>query len=203
MHSRWGSTLAVPSSTQWVVTSHYGLLRSVVPPFSVTHSGWYHTGCGVHRRPASRGDLVAYLPECTVLLDAVITHPLASSALLRASAQGGATARAAEAAKRRKYARSGTGACVFIPLAHETYGRAGPAAWRFLRRLATAAAESGSVCRRTFLVHAMQRLSVTLCRVVARQVRTSDPLKARLVGKWVLAELAAPTHKFLPHVGFE
>ena len=103
----------------------------------------------------------------------------------------------------RRIRTAGTGACVFIPLAHETYGRAGPAAWRFLRRLATAAAESGSVCRRTFLVHAMQRLSVTLCRGVARQVRASAPLQARLVGKSVLAGLAAPTDELLPHVGFE
>ena len=128
---------------------------------------------------------MAYLPDVPVLLDVVITHPLASSLLLRACAQGGAAAHVAEATERRKYVH------------------AGPAAWRFLRRLATAAADSGSVCRRTFFVHAMQRLSVTLCRGVARQVRASAPLQARLVGKSVLAGLAAPTDELLPHVGFE
>lgn len=71
---------------------------------------------------------MAHFPDGPALVDVVITHPLASPDLLRAAVKGGTAACAAEAAKCRKYANSGAGASVFIPLALKMYGRAGPAA---------------------------------------------------------------------------
>ena len=99
----------------------------------------------------------------------------------------------------RKYERTGTGACAFVPLAHETFGRAGPAAFAFLNKIADAASSSGAVSRRVFLHHAMRDLSTTLYRAVARQVRAF--VVARLMGKPVLAGLAVPTDDLLPLTG--
>ena len=122
-----------------------------------------------------------------------MTHPLASGSVAEASASDGAAAKAMEVKKWNKYARLHEGAFEFVPLAHETFGRAGPAAYRFLNRIADVAASSGSVCRRTFLRHAMQDLSATLCRGVAAQVRGSAPFLGRLAGKPVLPGLSVPS----------
>lgn len=55
-----------------------------------------------------------------VMADIVIMHPLASSLFhVRLSVKGGEAACAAKATKHRKYVRSGTGASVIVPLAHE------------------------------------------------------------------------------------
>ena len=126
------------------------------------------------------------------------THPLASSKLGRAAAKDAAAACKSEADKVRKYERTGTGACAFVPLAHETFGRAGPAAFAFLNKIAGAVLSSGAASRRVFLHHATRDLSTTLCRAVARQVRACAPLMARLMGKPVLAGLAVPTDDLLP-----
>ena len=154
-----------------------------------------------HLRPPSRGDVLAFLPGAPTLLDVCVTHPLAPSVVGRAAASGGAAARAAESAKRRKYDRLGTGATAFVPLAHETFGRLGPAAFRFLNKVADGAASSGAVSRRVFLRNSLRRLSCAMCRAVVRQVRASAPLMARLVGKPVLAGLGVPTDDLLPLVG--
>ena len=154
-----------------------------------------------HLRPAERGDLLVLFPGEPVIADVCVTHPLASSKVGRAAATDAAAACEAEADKVRKYERTGTGACTFVPLAHETFGRAGPAAFAFLNKIADAASSSGAVSRRVFLHHAMRDLSTTLCRAVARQVRACAPLMARLMGKPVLAGLAVPTDDLLPLTG--
>ena len=155
----------------------------------------------MHLRPPARADLLVLFPGEPVVADVCVTHPLSSSAVASSARRGGEAAKRAEDAKYRKYGRSGTGACGFVPLAHETYGRTGQAAFLFLSKLATVAASSGSVCRRTFLQGAMRDLSTTLCRAVARQVRASAPVVARLVGKPVLAGLSVPTDDLLPLTG--
>ena len=82
----------------------------------------------------------------------------------------GVSAEAKDALKRDKYGRTGTGACRFVPLSHETYGRAGPPAFALLHELAEFAASTGAVPKKIFMKNAMRDLSTTLCRGIARQV---------------------------------
>ena len=116
-----------------------------------------------------RGDLLVLFPGEPVLADVCVTHPLADSHVAGAAKADGASAKKSEAHKREKYGRSGAGAFPCVPVAHETYGRVGPAAFAFLNRIADAAASSGAVSRRVFLENAMRDISVTLCHRVARQ----------------------------------
>ena len=150
-----------------------------------------------------RGDLLVLFPGEPVIADVCVTHPLASSYMQAASSTDGYAAGKAEEAKRLKYGRTGTGGCGFVPLAHETFGRAGPAAFAFLNKIADAASASGAVSRRVFLHHAMRDLSTTLCRGVASQVRACAPVMARMVGKPVLAGLAVPTDDLVPLTGHD
>ena len=124
-----------------------------------------------------------------------VTHPLASSAVAAAAWETGVSAEAKDTLKRDKYGRTlaGTGACRFVPLSHETYGRAGPPAFALLNELAEFAASTGAVSKKIFMENAMRDLSTTLCRGIARQVLASAPLRARLHGRPVLPGRPVPT----------
>ena len=97
-------------------------------------------------------------------------HPLVASAVKAAARDTGATAEGKDSLKRDKYSLTGTGACRFVPLSHETFGRAGPAAFALLNEIAEFVASSGVVSERIFLENAMHDLSTTLCRGITRQV---------------------------------
>ena len=153
------------------------------------------------QRDAQRGDLLAFFPGAPVLGDVCVTHPLAASNIAAAAKTDGAAATAADARKRDKYGRTGTGACSFVPLSHETFGRVGPAAFAFLARVAKVAAGTGAAGQRLFLENAMRDISTTLCRAVARQVCAAAPVQARFAGKAVLVGLEVPTDDLLPLVG--
>ena len=64
-----------------------------------------------------------------------MTHPLAASAVKAATRDTGATAKAKDMLKQDKYSRTGTGACRFFPLSHETLGRAEPAAFALVNEV--------------------------------------------------------------------
>ena len=66
------------------------------------------------------------------------------------------SAEAKDALKRDKYGRTGTCACRFVPLSHETYGRAGPPAFALLHELAEVAASTGAVSKNIFMENAMR-----------------------------------------------
>ena len=68
-----------------------------------------------------------------------------------------------ERTRRDKYSRTGTGACRFVPLSHETVGRARPAAFALLNEIAEFAAGSGVVSTKKILENAMRDLTTTLC----------------------------------------
>ena len=127
------------------------------------------------------------------MVDVCVTHPLASSAVAAAAWGTGMSAKAKDALKRDKYGRTGTGACRFVPLSHETYGRAGLPAFALLRELAEFAASTGAVSKKIFMEIATRDLSTTLCRGIARQVLASAPLRARLDGRPVLPGRPVPT----------
>ena len=127
------------------------------------------------------------------MVDVCVTHPLASSAVATAAWGTGVSAKAKDALKRDKYGRTGTAACRFVPLSHETYGRAGPPAFALLHELAEFAASTRAVSKKIFMENAMSDLYTTLCRGIAQQVLTSAPLRARLDGRPVLPGRPVPT----------
>ena len=144
------------------------------------------------QRNPHRGDLPLYLPGRPVVVDVCVTHPLASSAVVTAAWGTGASAEAKDAVKRDKYSRTGTGACRFVPLSHETYGRAGPPAFALLHELAEFAASTGVVSKKILMENAMRDLPTT-CRSIARQVLASASLRARcMVGRSSLGRLFRP-----------
>ena len=120
------------------------------------------------------------------MLDVCVAHPLASSVVAAAAWGTGVFAEATDALKRDKYGRTGTGACCRGPLSHETYCRAGPAAFALLHELADFTALTGAVSQNILMQNAMRELSTTLCRGVERQVFASAPLRTRLAGLAVL-----------------
>ena len=85
------------------------------------------------------------------MVDVCVAHPLASSAAAAEAWGTGVSAEAKDALKRDKYGRTGTGACRFVPLSHETYGRAGPPAFALLHELADFAASTGAVSKKIFM----------------------------------------------------
>ena len=127
------------------------------------------------------------------MVDVCVTHPHASSAVAAAAWGTRVSAKVKDALKRDKYGRTGTGACRFVPLSHETYGRAGPPAFALLHELAEFAASTGAVSKNIFMENAMRDLSTTLCRGIARQVLASAPLRAHLDGRPVLPGRPVPT----------
>ena len=145
------------------------------------------------QRDPQRGDLLLYLPGRPVVVDVCVIHPLAFSAVAAAAWGTGVPAEAKDALKRDKCGRTGTGACRFVPLSHETYGRADPLAFAPLRELAEFAALTGAVSKKIFMENAMRDLSTTLCRGIARQVLASAPLRACLDGRPVLPGRPIPT----------
>ena len=145
------------------------------------------------QRDPQRGDLLLYLPGRPAVVDVCVTHPLASSAVAAAAWGTGVSADAKDALKRHKYGRTGTGACRFVPLSHETYGRVGLPAFALLQNRAEFAASTGAVSKTIFMENAMRYLSTTLRRGIARQVLASAPLRARLDGRPVLPGRPVPT----------
>ena len=130
-----------------------------------------------------------------------MTHPLAAAAVKVAARDTGATAKGKDSLKRDKYSRTGTGAYRFVPLSHEMFGHAGPAAFALRNNIAEFAASSGAVSKRVFLENAMRDLSTTLCRGITRQVLATVPLRRRLNGYPVVAGLPVPTDDLIPVAG--
>ena len=130
-----------------------------------------------------------------------MTHPLAASAVQAAARNTGAAAKGKDSLKRDRYSRIGTGPCLLGPLSHETFGRPGPAAFGLSIKTAEFAASSGVVCKRKFLENAMRNLSTTLRRGITWLVLATVPLRARLNGHPVVAELPMPTGDLIPVAG--
>ena len=130
------------------------------------------------RHDSDRGDLLALLPGRPIVADICVTHPLAASTAKAAARDRGVTAKGKHSLKRDKYSRTGTGACRFVALSHETFGRAGPATVALFNEIVEFLASSGVVSQTIFLENAMRDLSTTLCRGITRQVLAAIPLCA-------------------------
>ena len=173
-------------------------LNSPAPPgaAAVAHSGGASDTARLPPRSQcdpQRGGLLLHLPGRPVAVDMCMTHPFASSSVAAAAWGTGVSAKAKDALKRDKFGHTGTGDCRFVPLSHETYGRAGPAAFALLHELAEFASSTGGISKKVFMEHAMCGLSTTLCRGIARQVLASAPLQARLDVRPVLPGRPVPT----------
>ena len=134
------------------------------PPYTLksgttTHTSELYTG------------ILSYAPDYQVVRNPATRnlHPHSITPCHRACAvkaaarDTGSTAKQKASLKRDKYSRTGTGACRFVSLSHETFGRAGPAAVALLYEIAEFAATSGFLSKRIFLENAMRDLSATLC----------------------------------------
>ena len=130
-----------------------------------------------------------------------MTHPLAASAVKAAARDTGATGKGKGSLKRDKSSLTGTGASRFFPLSHETFVHAGPAAFALVNEIAEFAASSGVVSKKIFLENAMCDLCATLCQGITRQVLATVPLRVRLNGRPVVAELPVPTDDLVPVAG--
>ena len=103
------------------------------------------------RRLAASGDLLDLNPGEPVLADVCVTQPLADSHVSGAAKADGPSTTKSEAHTREKYGRCCARAFPFVPIAHETYGRVGPAAFAFFINIAAAATSSSAVLLRVFL----------------------------------------------------
>ena len=130
-----------------------------------------------------------------------MTNLLAASAVKAAARDTGAPAKGKDLFKRDKYSRTGTGACRFDPLSHETFARAGPEASAVLNETAEFAESPGVVSKRIFFENAMRNLSMTLCRGITTQVLATVPLRAHLNGHPVITGLPVPTDDLIPVEG--
>ena len=128
-------------------------------------------------------------------------HPLGASAVKAAAYDTGATAKGKDLLKRDKFSCTDTGACQFDPLSHQTFGRAGPAAFALLNEISEFAASSGLCQREFFVENAMRDLSATLCRGTMWQVLVTAALRARLNGHPVVAGMPVPTDELIPVAG--
>jgi len=120
---------------------------------------------GANAASGARGDALMMLPDGLVVGDVSVIHPAAQSYVREACKATGAAAAARDAFKVAKYRASPMGgACEFVPLSVESYGRMGAPAMALLRKVAGLAAESRRVNKQRWLTGALRKLSVALMR---------------------------------------
>ena len=136
-----------------------------------------------------RPDFIAAtsLPSSTrrsPLLDVVITHPSAASAVEAASKTAGAAARTAELAKLRAWRGIGgdDSGYSFVPVAVESYGRLGVHAARLLSEVADVAARGG-VPKTAFVRMAHAELSGALVKGMGKVYAMSMQATVRAAGR--------------------
>ena len=116
-------------------------------------------------RRGNRGDAIMSLPGGTIVTDVSVNHP-AAQAYVRAAAEatGAAAARRDKEKMDKHRASAEGGACGFVPLSVETYGRMGAPAMQLLRDLAELASEGGAVDKQRWVQRALRKLSVGFMR---------------------------------------
>ena len=104
------------------------------------------------------------LPRRLTVADASVIHPGADTCVRAAAATVGSAAKLWDDEKHAKYNRSGSAVYTLAPFSHESYGRLGQPASRFLNELANLASSTGVVEKSSFIDSALQELFVFLCR---------------------------------------
>jgi hypothetical protein len=80
-----------------------------------------------------------------------------------------------------------------VPLTHESYGRMGQPASKFLNELANLASSTGAVEKSRFVESALQALLIALCRGTHRIVAAYAALNTRFTGSALIPGLPVPT----------
>ena len=143
---------AAPNAAVATATPAIAPTPAPKPPATPDAAAAAHSGgaTGTTRfPPRSQGDqcvdLRLHLPWRPVAVHVCVIHPLASPAVAAAAWGTTVSPEAKFALTRDKYCRTGTGACRFVPLSHETDGRTGPPPSALLHELAEFAASTGHV----------------------------------------------------------
>ena len=148
---------------------------------------------GLRKGDGARGDAIMTLPEGTIVADVSVIHPAAQTYIGVAARATGAAAALRDASKVEKYRRSAMGgACEFVPLSVETYGRMGEPAMALLRRLAEVAADGGRVNKQRWMKSALRKLSVALMRGNSWRFKAGLSVGARVAGRSFQAGLVRP-----------
>jgi hypothetical protein len=139
------------------------------------------------------GDILAMLPRRLTVADVSVIHPGADTYVRAAASTAGSAAKTRDAQKYAKYNRAGSAVYRMVPLSHESYGRLGQPASKFLNELANLASSSGAEEKSRFVESALQELSVSLARANHRLVAAYAALNARISGCALLPGLPVPT----------
>ena len=146
--------------------------------------------CG---KPGERGDILAVLPDGLTALDVSFVYPVALSFVAAAASTPGAAAAARDKTKVTRYRRDQADAYRFVPLSHETFGRMGKPALKFLGGLADIAARSGNVRKSRFVARALLELSCAAVRGNGLLMRWGQQRLARCSGRSFLPGDVVPT----------
>jgi hypothetical protein len=106
-----------------------------------------HLHAEAELRPSSAayGDVLAMQPRRLTVADVSVTHPGADTYVKTDAVAAGAAAKARDAQKFAHYRRAGSTVYHMVPLTHESYGRMGQPASKFLNELANLASSTGAV----------------------------------------------------------
>ena len=96
--------------------------------------------------------------------DVSVINPAAGTYRDAAARKAGAAAEVRDRQKELAYRAHDPDAYDFVPLTHESFGRLGEPAMRYLNKLADIAVRCGDVSRSAFVTMALRRLSVAMCR---------------------------------------
>lgn len=150
-------------------------------------------GPGESRRRAVYGDVLAMLPRRLTVADISVIHPCGDTVSRAAAATAGAAAQVRDGQKYQLYQATGSSVYRFVPLTHESYGRMGLPAHRFLNELAELASSTGAVSKAGFVESAIRELSIAVCRGNHRIVSAYASLNVRMTGSALIPGLPVPT----------
>ena len=144
-----------------------------------------------------RGDVLVVLPDGELsIMDIVVTHPAANSAVDSACSRTGAAAHKAEEGKKRAFRRhADAGQYAFVPFAVESFGCLGASAQSFLKRLGEVAASQGRIDKSAFVRSAYREISVALQRGNGLMYGKSLFAIARASGRSFLPGLDVPVQE--------
>jgi hypothetical protein len=115
-------------------------------------------------RNATYGDILAMLPRRLTIADVSVIHPGGDTYVHAAATTAGSAAKTRDAQKYAHDSAAGSNVYQFVPLSHESYGRLGQPAHRFLNELANIASSTGAADKGGFVESALRELSIGLCR---------------------------------------
>jgi hypothetical protein len=108
----------------------------------------------------ARGDILLALPGGITIDDISVIHPLSINSIPAEATTAGAAAAWRDQQKQATYARVEPNGFPFVPFSMESYGNLGQPAMKLLHALSDDAAGPGGVNWASFVVSALQELSI-------------------------------------------